>query len=207
VRTFSQVLLEKGLLQGKDLHHLERIKAAGDNMNDLIAALLDLARFGRARIEPAVVDLSELAFEAADECRDATGRQLEVVVEGGCRVLGDAGLLRVVMCNLLANAWKFTRDAAAPRVEIVFEPHGDVCMVTVRDNGAGFDEAYASRLFQPFQRLHGTREFPGLGIGLATVHRIVQRHGGRIWASGQVGQGAAFHFTLPLAVEALALRA
>jgi signal transduction histidine kinase len=197
VRTFSQVLLEKNLVAGKDLHHLERIKAAGDNMNELIAALLDLARYGRAKIEPRPVDLSHLAREVAQECRDATGRDIEVHVAPGCTVMGDAGLLRVVLSNLLANAWKFTRDAPSPRVDIEFAHGRSECVVTVRDNGAGFDEAYAARLFQPFQRLHSTREFPGIGIGLATVHRIVQIHGGRIWASGEVGRGARFHFALP----------
>lgn len=198
VRAFSQILLERRVLEGKDLHYLERVKAAGENMAELIAALLDLARFGRARPEPKPVDLSQLAREAAQECRDATGRELQVRVQPGGKGVGDPGLLRVVMSNLLANAWKFTRDVPAPQVEIGFRTEGGECVVTVRDNGAGFDETYASRLFQPFQRLHGTHEFPGLGIGLATVYRIVIRHGGRIWASGRVGGGAAFHFTLPL---------
>lgn len=198
VRAFSQILLERQVLQGKDLHYLQRVNAAGENMAELIAALLDLARFGRARPEPKPVDLSQLARDAAQECRDATGRELDVQVQPGGTAMGDPALLRVVMSNLLANAWKFTRDVPAPKVEVGFRAESGECVVTVRDNGAGFDEAFASRLFQPFHRLHGTHEFPGLGIGLATVYRIVIRHGGRIWASGRVGGGAAFHFTLPL---------
>lgn len=198
VRAFSQILLERRVLEGKDLRYLERVNAAGENMAELIAALLDLARFGRTRPEPKAVDLSQLARDVAQECRDATGRELDVQVQPGGTAVGDPGLLRVVMSNLLANAWKFTRDVPAPKVEVGFRAEGGECVVTVRDNGAGFDETYASRLFQPFQRLHGTHEFPGLGIGLATVYRIVIRHGGRIWASGRVGGGAAFQFTLPL---------
>ena len=118
-------------------------------------------------------------------------------VQDGLSAQGDPVLLRAVLENLLGNAWKFTGKTASPRVEVAREDREGDAVFVVRDNGAGFDPAYASRLFGVFQRLHTAAEFEGTGIGLATVHRIVRRHGGRVWAEGAPGRGASFHFTLP----------
>jgi signal transduction histidine kinase len=175
---------------------LDRIRAAAQRMEQLVEALLRLARVARMELRDDDVDLSALAREVAAELRDPGGA-VEVVIQDGVRVRGDPSLLRDVLQNLLENALKFTRNTPAGRVELaaVDGPGGRICLV--RDNGAGFDLAYASRLFTPFQRLHPPEEFEGTGLGLATVQRIVHRHGGRIWAEGAPGLGATFFFTLP----------
>ena len=176
---------------------LQRIEAAGQRMGRLIDALLELSRAGRAEREAREVDLSALAREVAAELAEQEpGRRVEVAVQEGVRGRGDARLLRVALTNLLENAFKFTREAPAARVEFGATRAGVETVYFVRDNGVGFDMAYASRLFQPFQRLHGSAEYEGTGIGLATLQRIVHRHGGRAWAEGTPGAGAAFFFTL-----------
>jgi light-regulated signal transduction histidine kinase (bacteriophytochrome) len=147
------------------------------------------------------VDLSALAGEIAAELDAAhPGRSMDWRIEPGMRVRGDAGLLRVALANLLENAIKYTRDVAAPRAEVGIvrrlEGRVEFC---VRDNGAGFDMAYAGQLFLPFRRLHAPHEFEGTGIGLATVARVVARHGGEVRGEGKSGEGAAFYFTLPVA--------
>jgi PAS domain S-box-containing protein len=196
---FSQALLEDcaGLLneQGKD--HLNRIRAASQRMGQLIDDLLDLAHTARHEVRHEPVDLSALALGVADEVRKIwPGRQVELVVAPGLRAQGDPGLLRIVFDNLLGNAWKFTSKQERATIEVGALSHDGTTAYFVRDNGAGFDMAYADKLFGAFQRLHAMTEYPGTGIGLATVQRIVARHGGLVWAEGQVGQGATFYFTL-----------
>ncbi len=196
---FSQALLEDcaGLLneQGKD--HLNRIRAASQRMGQLIDDLLGLSRATRDELRREPVDLSALALGSADEVRKIwPGRQVELVVAPGLRAPGDPRLLQIVFDNLLGNAWKFTSKQERATIEVGAMSHDGTAAYFVRDNGAGFDMAYVDKLFGVFQRLHAITEYPGTGIGLATVQRIVVRHGGLVWAEGQVGQGATFYFTL-----------
>jgi light-regulated signal transduction histidine kinase (bacteriophytochrome) len=165
-------------------------------MGELIDDLLELSRVGRAELHRAEVDLSALAREVASELqRREPERALELVIQPGLHADADARLLRIVFENLLGNAWKFTRKVSSPRIE-VGRAEVNAGAFFVRDNGAGFAMSYADKLFRPFQRLHTEAEFPGTGIGLATIQRIIDRHGGRAWAEGEVGRGAAFYFTL-----------
>src|SRR3989442_12347444 len=196
---FSQVLLEDYAAQlgeaGQD--SLRRVRAATQRMGILIDDLLKLARVTRAEIRAEAVDLSDLARDIAAELQRATPERLvEVAITPHLKTQGDARLLRVVLDNLLRNSWKYTAKQARPRIEFgsVEENGGRAFMV--RDNGAGFDMKYADKLFGVFQRLHSAAEFEGTGVGLATVRRIINRHGGRIWAEGAVDQGATFYFTL-----------
>jgi light-regulated signal transduction histidine kinase (bacteriophytochrome) len=176
---------------------LARIRGATARMGHLVEALLGLAKVARTELRDEDVDLSALAREVAAELREREGpRRLEILVQEGVRGRGDPRLLRDALQNLLENALKFTRKTSAGRVEFatIEGPSGRTYLV--RDNGAGFDMAYAARLFAPFQRLHPPEEFDGSGVGLATVQRIIHRHGGRIWAEAAPGQGATFYFTL-----------
>jgi PAS domain S-box-containing protein len=175
-------------------HYLARIQAAVGKMEQLIEALLSLARVARAPLHYARVDLGALARESLETLQlQEPQRNVTVQVEEGLVAHGDNGLLRAVMENLLGNAWKFTSQREEGRIEVGRVGSGVFC---VRDNGVGFDMAYATRLFGAFQRLHTEAEFPGTGIGLATVRRIVARHQGRVWAESRVGEGATFFFTL-----------
>jgi PAS domain S-box-containing protein len=194
---FSKILLEDygPVLDEKGREHLGRIRAASRRMAQLIDDLLDLARVSRGELRSTDVDLSAVAHAVVDALREgAPERAVNVTIEEGLVAHGDPVLLRVVLENLIGNAWKFTGKHL--RAHIAFgrgeTPHSYV----VRDDGAGFDMAYVDKLFGAFQRLHGHEEFEGTGIGLATVQRIVQRHGGRVWAEGAVERGAAFWFTL-----------
>src|SRR5437667_108902 len=190
---FSQVLLEDYAAQlgeaGQD--SLRRVRAATQRMGILIDDLLKLARVTRAEIRAEPVDLSDLARDIAAELQRATPERLvEFAIAPHLKAQGDPRLLRVVLDNLLRNSWKYTAKQARPRIEFgsVEENGGRAFMI--RDNGAGFDMKYADKLFGVFQRLHSAAEFEGTGVGLATVRRIVNRHGGRIWAEGAVDQGA-----------------
>jgi light-regulated signal transduction histidine kinase (bacteriophytochrome) len=179
-------------------HYLNRIQEASRRMGQLIEDLLKLSRVTRREMSRQPVDLGALAHEiAADLQAREPQRQAEFVIGPQMVVQGDAHLLHIALENLLGNAWKFTarRERAIIEFRVLDSstPH-PVCFI--RDNGAGFDTTYADKLFAPFQRLHGTHEFPGTGIGLATVQRIIARHGGRIWAESAVDQGATFYFTL-----------
>ncbi|HEY5997293.1 MAG TPA: ATP-binding protein, partial [Candidatus Deferrimicrobiaceae bacterium] len=159
--------------------------------------LLKLSRLTRGELHRTTFDLSGMAGRIATELREANPeREVEFVIEPGVMVYGDPSLLRAAMTNIFQNAWKFTRKQARATIEFgVAEADGErACFV--RDNGVGFDMQYVNRLFGSFQRLHSSSEFEGTGIGLATVQRIIHRHGGRIWAEGEVGKGATFHFTL-----------
>jgi two-component system sensor histidine kinase/response regulator len=178
-------------------HFLVRVREASQQMMQLIDDVLYLSRVTRTELREQEVDLSALLELLLDRMREAEpARAVEVKVRPGVVVRGDGQLLRIALENLLANAWKFTVNVAAPRVEFGTMQVGGEAAYFVRDNGAGFDMAYVDRLFAPFQRLHRSSEFPGTGIGLATVQRIIHRHGGRVWAEGLVGQGATFYFTI-----------
>jgi PAS domain S-box-containing protein len=197
---FSQAVLEdyanKLGDQGRD--YLNRVRAATQHMGHLIDDLIKLARVARAEIKRETVDLSALAGEVLAALRKSEpGREVECRIEPGLTATGDARLLRVVLDNLLGNAWKFTGRQPRPCIEFGATGSADGAPAFfVRDNGAGFDMTYAGKLFGAFQRLHTLSEFPGTGVGLATVQRIVHRHGGRVWAEGAVGKGATFYFTL-----------
>jgi DNA-binding response OmpR family regulator len=194
---FSKALLDDCADQlppkGKD--YLERVRAAAQRMGELIDDLLDLSRVGRAELKRGPTSLSEIAQSVAASLRKGDpDRQVVIDVGGALTADADRRLLRVVLENLMGNSWKFTVRVPAARIEVGSDRDGLVYFV--RDNGAGFDMTYADKLFAPFQRLHSRADFPGSGIGLATVHRIVDRHGGRVWAEATVGAGATFYFTL-----------
>ncbi len=180
---------------GRD--HLRRIRAATQHMAQLIDDLLGLAQVTRSGMRRERVDLSGLAKAIAEDLkRTQPEREAEFTITEGLIVNGDARLLRLALENLLGNAWKFTAKKPRARIEFgVTEQEGRPAYF-VRDNGAGFDMAYAGKLFGAFQRLHGMKDFPGTGIGLATAQRIMHRHGGRVWAESAVEQGATFYFTL-----------
>jgi light-regulated signal transduction histidine kinase (bacteriophytochrome) len=166
-------------------------------MSQLIDDVLHLSKVSRAELRQQEVDLSALATAILERLRESEAdRVMETRVRPGVTVTGDGRLLRIALANLLENAWKFTARVPAGRIEFGMTTAAGEPTYFVRDNGAGFDMAYADRLFGPFQRLHLASEFPGSGIGLATVQRIIHRLGGRVWAEGLVGQGATFSFTL-----------
>lgn len=197
---FSRLLQEQhgGQLSAVGHDYLGRIRRSSQRMGQLIDDLLKLSQIGRQALQPAEVCLSTLAAAVLDELRQAEpGRALEVHIESGLKVRADARLMRIVLENLLGNAWKFSAGRPGARVRFGSGERDGERVLYVLDNGAGFDERYVDRLFKPFQRLHSASEFEGTGIGLATVQRIILRHGGRIWAEGRVGEGATFFFTLP----------
>lgn len=197
---FSQAVLEDygERLDETGRDFLQRIRGASQQMGQLIDDLLGLSRHSRGEMRREPVELGALAREVAETLRAGEpGHRVELVVEEGLVAEGDPRLLRVVLQNLLANAWKFTRGRAGARVEVGRTGWEGEPAFYVRDNGAGFDMAYAHKLFRPFQRLHSTREFEGSGIGLATVQRIVHRHGGRVGAQAAPDRGATVFFTLP----------
>ena len=199
IRGFSALLVEEvgDKLGDEATLHLSRIQMAADRMSQLIDALLALARLSRAEPRLQAVDLSALAHGAIEQLRaHEPQREVETVVAKDVIAQGDLQLLRAVLENLLGNAWKFTRHQARSRIEFGCDDFEGIATFFVRDNGAGFDMAHADQLFAPFRRLHAPSEFEGTGIGLATVDRIVRRHGGRVWAEAAVGKGATFRFTL-----------
>ncbi|MFH2005898.1 MAG: ATP-binding protein [bacterium] len=193
---FSKVLLERyaGGLDGKGRHYLDRIRAGAVTMGRLIDGILELSRVSRAALKREVIDLAELARNLAASLReDEPGREVELVIPERLAASGDRRLLGSVLQNLLGNAWKFTAKEAVARIELGLTEQQEYF---VRDNGVGFDEAYADKLFGAFQRLPPASEFDGLGIGLATVRWIIRRHGGRVRAESGLGRGATFFFTL-----------
>ena len=191
---FSQAIIEDcpGQLDERGRGHLSRVRAAAKRMDQLIEGMLSLSLVSQRPLRASTVDLSAVAAEVIDELRARQPTRL-VVARVSPRLVTDADpqLARTLLEQLLDNAWKFTAPSDGARVEV----GGDGSTFFVRDNGVGFDMAYASRLFVPFQRLHGEAQFAGLGIGLATVQRIVDRHGGRVWAEGAVDGGATVYFT------------
>lgn len=184
-------------LDDRGREYLQRIRAGTQRMHRLIDDLLGLARITRNEMNRQSVDLSAMAAETAAELQRAdTARRSEFLIQPSMRVYADANLLRIAIDNLLRNAWKFTSRHATARIEVGCLQHDRELVYFVKDDGAGFDMRYATKLFGPFQRLHSAIEFSGSGVGLAIVHRIVQRHGGRIWAEAEVERGACFFFTL-----------
>lgn len=197
---FSQALVEDCAdtlpVQGQD--HLRRIRAAAQRMAELIDDLLRLSRVSRAEFRRERVDLSAMFISVIGELRRSDpDRIVDVRVASSITAFADPRLIRITLENLVGNAWKFTAKTAAPVIELGVRSEGGERVYFVRDNGAGFDMKYVDRLFGAFQRLHTDKEFPGTGIGLATVQRIIHRHGGRIWVDAAVGEGACFQFTLP----------
>ncbi len=196
---FSLTLLQDyaGQLDDKGKDRLNRIRAAAQRMALLIDDLLKLSRVSRTEIVWTQVDLSRLAEEVMEELQASEPqRRVSFSVQQGLSAGGDARLLRILLANLLGNAWKFTRRCEEAKIEMGGNSDREGYIYSVRDNGAGFDMTYVDKLFGAFQRLHDNREFPGSGIGLATAQRVVSKHGGRIWAEGEVGRGATFYFTL-----------
>lgn len=196
---FSRLLLDQASerLSAQEQDYLGRIRAAAQRMSQLIDAMLMLSRLTRTPIHERPVNLSALAQSIVAELRQSEPeRQVDVAITSGLETAADAQLVRIVLENLLRNAWKFTRKQARPRIELGATNDGGEQVFFVRDNGVGFDPALASKLFLPFQRLHRAQDFEGSGIGLATAHRIIARHRGRIWADATPGHGASFYFTL-----------
>jgi light-regulated signal transduction histidine kinase (bacteriophytochrome) len=200
---FSQAILEDYHDQvdeeGQDF--LRRIQAASRHMARLIDDILLLSRISRAELRHGAVKLSALASAVAAELQKASGKQqVDFIAAPGIEVKGDPNLLRIVMENLLNNAYKFMGNKSGT-IEFGMIVQDEKPVYFVRDTGVGFDMAYANKLFAPFQRLHREDEFEGIGIGLATVQRVIHRHGGHIWAEGEVGKGATFYFTLRMEME------
>ncbi|MEX0960439.1 MAG: PAS domain S-box protein [Burkholderiales bacterium] len=199
IEGFSQALLEdfRDRLDGQGQDYLNRVCAAAQRMGNLIDDLLALSRVARQEMQRQSVDLSALATGILAELADAhPDRNVETAIQSGLSVEGDPGLLRILLQNLLDNAWKFTQKQKQATIRFDVSEAGGEWIYCVRDNGAGFDMTYSGKLFGVFQRLHPEREFAGSGVGLATAQRIVRRHGGRIWAESEVGKGASFYFTL-----------
>ena len=199
VEGFTKIVKEDygRLLDRVGNDHLDRVLAAAARMNNMIDALLALSKLSSQPLARQTVNLSQLAGYVADDLRRQwPERVVNVEIEAGIQVQGDATLLRVVIENLLGNAWKYTSKSADARINFERSPNGGD-LFTVRDNGAGFDMRFSDRLFGVFQRLHSANDFPGTGVGLASVRRIVRRHGGEIWGEAEVNQGARFHFSLP----------
>jgi two-component system, NtrC family, sensor kinase len=197
---FSKLLLDgyadKVDAKGQDYLHL--VRESAQRMGELIDDLLLLSRVGRAGLSRDQIDLSEIARGVSEELKKKDpDRHIEWCIEDQLLVEADSGLMRVAFDNLLGNAWKFTSKVSAPRIEVGTSQQEGVAVFFIRDNGAGFNMEWAEKLFSPFQRLHAESEFEGTGIGLATVYRIVDRHGGRIWAESAVDHGATFYFTIP----------
>jgi signal transduction histidine kinase len=196
---FSRIVLAKHAqgLDAEGARYLERIRAATTRMSHLIDDLIDLSRVSRAPVKRERIELSKIAKEVSDEAsRRDPARSVAVEVAPDMIARGDARLLAVVFENLIGNAFKFTERKPDARIRVGSLTLGRETAYFVKDDGAGFDMAYADKLFRPFSRLHRSDEFDGTGIGLATVQRVISRHGGRVWAEGALGEGAAFYFTL-----------
>jgi two-component system, NtrC family, sensor kinase len=195
---FSLALLEdyETVLDDRGRDYLQRVRGNAQRMGELIDDMLELSRVSRVELRRQHIDLSALARDVVDELLRRDPRELAVSVEQGLECEGDGRLLRVLFENLLGNAFKFSQKCDEARVHVGAHRVGSERHFFVRDNGAGFDPIYADKLFKPFQRLHTQAEFPGTGIGLATVARIVDRHGGRVWAEAQLGEGATVWFVL-----------
>jgi light-regulated signal transduction histidine kinase (bacteriophytochrome) len=199
INGFSQALLEDyaDFLDDEGKMYLERMRAASQRMGELIQELLELSKVSRSEMNREPVDLSEIAQTVGAELQETQPeRRVDFIITPRLDADCDAGLIRLVLENLLGNAWKFTGKKPLARIEFGATKHEEENVYFVRDNGAGFDMEFADKLFGAFQRLHSPDEFSGIGIGLATVKRIIHRHGGRVWAEGEVGKGATFYFTL-----------
>jgi len=196
---FSQLLLQDGRdkFEKSEKNDLERIISAGKHMAQLIDDILELSRITRRDIVNRETDLSEIAQQLAQQLTDEyPGHSVTFQIQPGLRTMGDPGLLNIALHNLISNAWKFTANTDNARIVFNSKKEDNETVYCLSDNGVGFDMAYADKLFRPFSRLHDEAEFPGTGIGLATVQRIIFRHGGRIWAEGAPDKGACFCFSL-----------
>jgi len=200
ITSFSQILQEDAALKlnNDEKQSLERIVKAGKHMAELIDDILELSRITRAKMEPDIFDLSQLAHDIASRFDELSpGRKPEWRIQDGLKVNGSRLLLEICLDNLFGNAWKYTRKVDYACIEFgAVKQKGEV-VYFVRDNGIGFDMQYAHKIFKPFQRLDKTGDYPGTGVGLATVERVIQRHGGSIWANSEEGNGATFMFTIP----------
>jgi signal transduction histidine kinase len=196
---FSQAVLEDcaPLLDDAGRFAIERIRANAIRMGRLIDDMLQLARISHGELSPGPADLGALAGQIVAELREQQpDRNLDVRIAEGLVADADPDLIRIALANLLSNAVKFTGHQTTARIDFASETQGGEVVYYVRDNGVGFDMAYADQIFRPFERLHSQDDFPGTGIGLATVHRVIRRYGGRIWADAAIGRGATFFFTL-----------
>ena len=194
---FTDLLIKEGDCNPHALDFACRIQRAADRLSRIIDDTLKLARVSRATLQRSIVDFTALSESIAAELRATEpDRSVEMRITPGLAVTADEGLLRLALTNVLSNAWKFTKQTPHARISVGAEKHGDAQEFFVRDNGAGFDSAKATRLFEPFQRLHADSEFTGTGLGLATVSRIVSKHGGRIRAESSPGAGTTIYFTL-----------
>jgi len=196
---FSQILLHdaRDKFSDSERHDMERIISAGKHMAELIDDLLELSRISRKGLDTCQTDLSELATAHARLLASmAPERSVSFHIDSGLSAVGDPKLLGLALQNLLDNAWKFTKNCEHAEVSLRSKQVDDETVYSLCDNGVGFDMAYVEMLFKPFYRLHNEEDFPGTGVGLATVERIILRHGGRIWAEGATGKGACIHFTL-----------
>jgi signal transduction histidine kinase len=199
IEGFSRLLLDEygEALDETARHYIQGVHGSSRRMAQLIQDLLNLSRITRNTIERRRIDLAPMARAVAAElARSQPHRAVDFVIPERVLASGDRSMLRIVVENLLGNAWKYTSKHDRARIELGVREAGEETCYFVRDDGAGFDMEYVGKLFQPFQRLHLVSEFEGTGIGLATVERIVRRHGGRVWAEGIVGKGATFYFTL-----------
>jgi len=196
---FSQILFDEGheKFTDSEKNYLERVIRAGKNMAQLIDDILELSRVTRGDLIYRETDLSEIAREFAHHLVNETPeRSVAFQIQPGLRTLGDPGLLNIALHNLINNAWKFTENTDDAEIVFSSKKEDNEVVYCLCDNGAGFDMAYADKLFKPFSRLHSEAEFAGTGIGLATVQRIILRHGGQVWAEGEPDKGACFYFTL-----------
>jgi PAS domain S-box-containing protein len=196
---FSQAVLQEygDKLDDQGRDYLDRVRKSSQNMSDLINDLLKLSRLSRAEIHFQNVNISEIAQSIMEELKNTQSeRKAEFILSPGIIVKGDKSLLTIALQNLLGNAWKFTGKCPEARIEFGFKEQNGEKVYFIRDNGTGFNMQYSNKLFQPFQRLHSDKEYEGTGIGLATVQRVIRRHGGRIWAESEKGKGATFYFTL-----------
>ncbi len=196
---FSQLLLDNfsNQLDAEGKHFLSRIRSSVLHMSQLIDDLLQLSRIAQSEMNSSPVDLSKLAQQIADSLMALKPeREANFIIQKDMLAMGDFRLLKLMLENLFNNAWKFTQKKPVTQIEFGYQNNRPEPYYYVKDNGAGFNNSYASKLFLPFQRLHTEQDFPGTGIGLATVKRIVHRHNGKVWAEGKVGEGAVFYFTL-----------
>lgn len=199
IEGFSQAIMEDYIdrLDERGIDYFNRICRATDKMSQLIDDILKLSRLSRREMNTTPVDLTSLALASLEKLQsNDPGRKFVSAIQDGMSTQGDRKLLEIMWDNLIGNAWKYTAKTERPVIECGSTEQNGETVFFIRDNGAGFNTAYSEKLFTPFQRLHSEREFPGSGIGLTIVHRIITRHGGRIWAESETGKGSAFYFTL-----------
>jgi signal transduction histidine kinase len=200
ITAFSQILLEEAndRLNNTEKDYLKRVVNAGKFMADLIDDILELSRITRIDIQQRDINLSAMAEECLQSLQAANPeRRVELQVQPDMHAIGDPRLLRIVLQNLLSNAWKFTSAREQPKIQVGTSKDRDQLVFFVKDNGVGFDAKYSDKVFGIFQRLHKTEEFEGTGIGLASVQRAINRHGGKVWVNAKAEKGATFYFTLP----------